>query len=154
MKTITRIAAPKFKVGKFVLNEYEMRQFQNEVLKKLRPGNVKVKEVSTGHTYLLDHYGEFHPHAPLSYGMSSGLTLENIRFRRLYNTVIDNETFSVRLYRVAEFHSFTTVRELYDFVSNLNRNDKLKFGTLSSQYVRNSHILKELKEFGLHIPNL
>ena len=85
METIKRIAAPKFKIGRFVLNEYEMRQFQNEVLQGLRPGDVKVKEVLTGYTYILDDSGEFYPHTPSGYGVSSGLTLESIKLRRLNN---------------------------------------------------------------------
>ena len=151
MNTITRIAAPKFKVGKFTLNEYELRQFQNEVLERQRPGNVWVKEVLTGKSYRIDEKGVFQPHAPAGYGVTSGLTLQSIRVRRLYNTVIDNSKFSVRLCSVAEFHNFTIVEELYDFALNLRVNEMIKFGKHSSQCVRNGLILRELADFGLTI---
>ena len=151
MKTIKRIAAPKFRVGRFVLNEYEMRQFQNEILERQRPGNVKVKEVLTGHTYLIDDSGEFVPHAPLGYGTSSGLTMRAIKMKRLYNTEIDNSIFSVRVCKVAEYHKFTTVKELYDFVMTFKPFERVKFGAHHSQQVKNSLILKELAEFGLTI---
>ena len=37
---ITRIKAPKFKVGRFVLNEYELRQLQYEVAQGLKPQRI------------------------------------------------------------------------------------------------------------------
>lgn len=45
---ITRIPAGKFRIGRNVLNKNEVLQYQLEVLKKERPGNVKVKCLTTG----------------------------------------------------------------------------------------------------------
>jgi hypothetical protein len=44
---ITRINTPKFKVGRFVLNEYELRQLMLEVATGVQPAGIKVKD-STG----------------------------------------------------------------------------------------------------------
>ena len=40
---ITRVKAPKFRVGRYVLNEYELRTLMVEVAKGEKPGNIKVK---------------------------------------------------------------------------------------------------------------
>lgn len=39
---ITRIKPPKYKIGRYSLNEYELRQFMVEVAKKERPFGQKV----------------------------------------------------------------------------------------------------------------
>jgi hypothetical protein len=41
---ITRIKPPKYKVGKYSLNEYEVRNLQVEVAKGLKPHGIKVKD--------------------------------------------------------------------------------------------------------------
>lgn len=46
--TITRIKTPKFKVGRFTLNEYELRQLQLEVAQGLKPAGIRVKSLSNG----------------------------------------------------------------------------------------------------------
>jgi hypothetical protein len=51
---ITRIAAPKFKVGRYTLNEYELRQLMLEVCRGERPAGIKVTQIrvplSNGYT--------------------------------------------------------------------------------------------------------
>jgi hypothetical protein len=47
MKNIKRISAPKFKVGRFVLNEYELRQLMLDVANGNEAAGIKVKD-STG----------------------------------------------------------------------------------------------------------
>ena len=44
METLTRIKAPKFRVGRYVLNEYEIRTLQVEVAKGERKPGMKVKD--------------------------------------------------------------------------------------------------------------
>lgn len=44
MENITRIKAPKFRVGRYVLNEYEIRTLQVEVAKGERKPGMKVKD--------------------------------------------------------------------------------------------------------------
>lgn len=40
---ITRVKAPKFRVGRYVLNEYELRTLMLEVARGEKPANIKVK---------------------------------------------------------------------------------------------------------------
>jgi hypothetical protein len=44
MENITRVKAPKFRVGRYVLNEYELRTLQVEVAKGDRKPGMKVKD--------------------------------------------------------------------------------------------------------------
>ena len=44
MKDITRIKAPKYKVGRYSLNEYELRILMLEVAKKEKPFGQSVKD--------------------------------------------------------------------------------------------------------------
>ena len=41
---ITRVTAPKFRVGRYILNEYEFRTLQVEIAKGLKPAGIKFKE--------------------------------------------------------------------------------------------------------------
>ena len=41
---IKRIKAPKFRVGRYVLNEYEFRNLQLEVALGIKPAGIKVKD--------------------------------------------------------------------------------------------------------------
>jgi hypothetical protein len=41
---ITRIKPPKFKVGRYVLNEYELRTLMTEVAEGKKPAGIKVTE--------------------------------------------------------------------------------------------------------------
>ena len=43
---ITRVKAPKFRIGKYILNEYEFRTLQVEVAKGIKPTGIKFKECS------------------------------------------------------------------------------------------------------------
>ena len=63
---ITRIKAPKFKVGKYSLNEYELRQLCLEVKQCLKPNGIKVID-SDGIESKIDKSGKLHP---LPKGMS------------------------------------------------------------------------------------
>jgi hypothetical protein len=44
---LTRIATPKYKVGRYTLNEYEVRNLMLEVAKGEKPSGIKIKD-STG----------------------------------------------------------------------------------------------------------
>ena len=50
---ITRIKPPKFKVGRNVLNEYELRLLMVEVARGLKPAGIKVKEGNIESTILI-----------------------------------------------------------------------------------------------------
>ena len=41
---ITRVAPPKFRVGRYVLNEYELRTLTLEVAQGIKPSGIKVKD--------------------------------------------------------------------------------------------------------------
>lgn len=41
---ITRIKAPKFRVGRYVLNEYELRQLMLDVVLGLKPAGIEVRD--------------------------------------------------------------------------------------------------------------
>ena len=78
---ITRINPPKFKIGRYVLNEYELRQLQLDVAKGLKEGNIKVKCLNSGRTSILNEEGLFNP--PLEgMGVSSGITLQLLGYRK------------------------------------------------------------------------
>lgn len=53
----TRIEAPKFRVGKFVLNEYELRQLQLEVALGIKSGPFVVKDMKGKTAKILEHCG-------------------------------------------------------------------------------------------------
>lgn len=42
---ITRIKSPKFRVGRYILNEYELRQLQLEVAQEIKPSGIVVKSL-------------------------------------------------------------------------------------------------------------
>ena len=54
--TFNRINAPKFKIGRFVLNEYEVRQIMAEVAEGKRKGNIKFKD-NEGNTITIEDDG-------------------------------------------------------------------------------------------------
>ena len=56
---ITRIPEGKFRIGRYVLNKYEVMQYQLEIMKKERPGNVNVKCLTTGCINPLNNSGRF-----------------------------------------------------------------------------------------------
>ena len=78
---IIRINPPKFKIGRYVLNEYELRQLQLDVVKGLKEGNIKVKCLNSNRTSILNEEGLFEP--PLEgMGVSAGITLQILGYRR------------------------------------------------------------------------
>lgn len=56
---ITRIKNPKFKVGRFVLNEYELRQLQLEVAQGLKPSGLRVTSLQNGISAIMMSNGKF-----------------------------------------------------------------------------------------------
>ena len=56
---ITRIPDGKYRIGKYVLNKNEVIQYQLEILKKERPGNVSVKCLTTGGINFINNLGKF-----------------------------------------------------------------------------------------------
>lgn len=77
----TRIKAPKFKIGRCVLNEYELRQLQVEIAKGLKKGNIKVLDKTNNQVYTLDDKGSW-DFAPNGYTYSYRATVELIKHRR------------------------------------------------------------------------
>lgn len=65
---ITRIKNPKFKVGRFVLNEYELRQLQYEVAQGLKPSGISVKSLQNGVSSIMLPNGKFET----NFGNNSG----------------------------------------------------------------------------------
>lgn len=53
----TRIPAPKYKIGKFVLNEYELRQLQLEMALGLKTGPYKVTDSNGKSANLIKNSG-------------------------------------------------------------------------------------------------
>jgi hypothetical protein len=64
---ITRIKTPKFKVGRYTLNEYELRQLQLEVAQGLKPAGIKVRSLN-GQTVSITENG----HMDRTFGDNSG----------------------------------------------------------------------------------
>lgn len=52
---IKRIKAPKFRVGRHILNEYEFRQLQLEVALGIKPAGIKVKDSEGNESVILEH---------------------------------------------------------------------------------------------------
>ena len=77
---ITRINPPKFKVGRYVLNEYEVRCLQVEVAKGERNGGILIKEVN-GDSAIILHDGTLNVSLK-GYQVSSAFTLELLRINR------------------------------------------------------------------------
>lgn len=77
---IKRIKPPKFKVGRYVLNEYELRCLQVEVAKGDRDGGIMVREQSGESAIILDD-GTLN--IPLKgYQIASTFSLELLRINR------------------------------------------------------------------------
>lgn len=53
----TRIPAPKYKIGKFVLNEYELRQLQLEIALGLKSGPYRVTDSMGKSANLIENSG-------------------------------------------------------------------------------------------------
>ena len=52
---IKRIKAPKFRVGRYVLNEYEFRNLQLEVALGIKPAGIKVTDSEGNMSVILEH---------------------------------------------------------------------------------------------------
>lgn len=73
---IKRIEPPKFRVGKFILNELEVRQLQLDVAKKLVTfTNIKVKDINNNTTHIILENGRFDK-APKSFANSFNMVME------------------------------------------------------------------------------
>ena len=81
---ITRITLPKFKVGRYTLNEYELRQLQLEVAQGLKPGGIKVKSLSNGDVVTITETGYMNRNFNdgSGYDVSSKITLNLIKIKR------------------------------------------------------------------------
>jgi len=77
---ITRIKPPKFRVGKFSLNEYELRTLMLEVAKGEKLHGIKVKD-QTGRCVTILEDGTLSSNV-FGTDINSLLTLEIIRIRR------------------------------------------------------------------------
>lgn len=81
---IPRIKAPKFKVGRRVLNEYEARSLQLMVAKGQMPHGIRIRQVDTGEEAIIGADGILS--RPLSgYGLASSFTLQLIRHNKESN---------------------------------------------------------------------
>lgn len=82
MKTmnIKRIKAPKFRVGRLVLNEYEVRALMLEVAEGKREPGIEVHEVG-GRSVTIGEHG-FLSQSLDGLGLASGFTMGLIRVRR------------------------------------------------------------------------
>jgi hypothetical protein len=52
---IKRIKAPKFRVGRYVLNEYEFRNLQLEVALGIKPAGIKVTDAQGNKAVIEEH---------------------------------------------------------------------------------------------------
>jgi len=79
--SFTRIKIPKFKIGRFVLNEYEIRQIMAEVSEGKRKGSIKFKDYK-GHTITILDDGSCSKN-PKGFEIATNFTLRSIKARRL-----------------------------------------------------------------------
>ena len=78
---ITRIKSPKFRVGRYILNEYKLRQLLLEVCKGEKPSNLKIKDMQGNVIPILED-GTLSA-TPYGFDINSNITLEKIKFKRL-----------------------------------------------------------------------
>ena len=76
---ITRVKAPKFKVGRYVLNEYELRTLMLEVAEGKKPAGIIVTEGK--HTAEILHTGILSHNLP-GLAINSMTTLDIIKINR------------------------------------------------------------------------
>ena len=79
--SFNRIKIPRFKIGRFVLNEYEVRQIMSEVAEGKRKGNIKFKD-NEGNTITIENDGTC-SQPPKGFEIASSFTLRSIKARRL-----------------------------------------------------------------------
>jgi transposase-like protein len=80
---ITRIKAPKFRVGRCILNEYELRQLQLEVAKGLKPSGMVVKSCQNGIACVMLENGMFDRGFGQNggYDIGSAISIEHYKLR-------------------------------------------------------------------------
>ena len=78
---INRIKAPKFRVGRYVLNEYEFRNLQLEVALGIKPAGIKVTD-SLGNKSTIIKNGCLSHSLNKTMGISGNLSLELLRANR------------------------------------------------------------------------
>lgn len=81
MEKPTKITLPKFKVGRYVLNEYELRLMMLEVAKGEREGNIKVKDLSNNIESIIQEGGHLSNTLP-GLSINSKITMEFIKIKR------------------------------------------------------------------------
>ena len=79
--SFNRIKIPRFKIGRFVLNEYEIRQIMAEVSEGKRKGNIKFKDDRERIITILDD-GSC-SQSPKGFEIASSFTLRSIKARRV-----------------------------------------------------------------------
>ena len=78
---IQRIKSPKYRVKRYVLNEYELRNLMLQVAKKEQPSNIVVTEIETGFKAIILEDGSLSN--PLqSLGLNSNFTLNMLKLKR------------------------------------------------------------------------
>ena len=78
---ITRIPQPKFRVGRYVLNELELVKLMLDVLQGDKPEGIKVKCLMSGQTARIQKDGRLDEDLP-GYGWKATLTRQLIRHSR------------------------------------------------------------------------
>ena len=80
MSKFTRIKAPKYRIGRYVLNEYELRCLQVEVARGLKQPGIKVKD-DAGQIATIQADGTMDINIA-GYGIATRYTLDLIALRR------------------------------------------------------------------------
>ena len=80
MSKFTRIKAPRYRIGRHVLNEYELRCLQVEVARGLKQPGIKVKD-DANQIATIQADGTMDIHVA-GYGICSRYTLDLIAIRR------------------------------------------------------------------------
>lgn len=80
---IQRIKSPKYRVKRYVLNEYELRNLMLQVAKKEQPSNIVVTEIETGFkaTILEDGSLDFVHNSFESLSLSTNFKFELLKLR-------------------------------------------------------------------------
>ena len=81
MSKFTRIKAPKYRIGRHVLNEYELRCLQVEVAKGLKKPGIEVKD-DAGQIAIIQADGSMDIKGIAGYDIASKYVLDLIALRR------------------------------------------------------------------------
>jgi hypothetical protein len=82
---ITRIKPPKFRVGRYILNEYELRQLQLEVAQGLKPFGIKVTSLQNNMSDVILPNGKFET----GFGADSGYDIGSKIAIKHYKLIIN-----------------------------------------------------------------